>query len=158
MFENIQKLDDALGPLRNIADKYLYALLDFAIRLYMADIFFRSGWLKLNNYLNGDWGSTLFLFQEIHPVPFIPAELAAIGATAGELIFPVLLVFGLFGRIGAFGLLATTMVIEFGVPAEYGIQNAKHYVWMMLLAVPLLKGPGMISLDYVFRRLVLKKA
>lgn len=128
-------------------------LLDLAIRLWMARIFFTSGWSKFSNYLNGDWGATVFLFKEEHPLPGIAPETAAIMGTAGELILPVLLAFGLGGRFAAAGLLIMTGVIEFLVP---NYSNPQHYLWMLLLAVPLLKGPGKISLDYILGRTLFK--
>lgn len=143
------KADSMIAPLRRIADKFASPLLDLAIRLYMAEIFFQSGWKKFKNYLNDDWGSTVFLFQEIHPLPGIPVNLAAVMGTAGELILPVLLAVGLFARFGAVGLLVMTCAIQFLVPADYGIANPIHYMWLLLLAVPLVKGPGPLSFDYV---------
>lgn len=143
------KANSAIEPLRRFSEKFVSPLLDLAIRIYMAEIFFQSGWKKFKNYLNDDWGSTVFLFQEVHPLPGIPANMAAIMGTVGELVLPVLLAFGLFARFGASGLLAMTFVIQFLVPADYGISNPIHYMWMLLLAVPLIKSPGPLSLDYV---------
>lgn len=146
------KADAALEMPRRIAEKFASPLLDLTIRLYMAQIFFQSGWGKFQNYLNHDWGSTVFLFEEIHPLPGIPAHIAAVMGTAGELALPVLLALGLFARLGAAGLLAMTITIQFIVPAEYGIANPIHYLWMLLLAVPLVRGPGMLSVDYVISK------
>ncbi|MEM7071545.1 MAG: hypothetical protein AAF403_07275, partial [Pseudomonadota bacterium] len=63
------------------------------------------------------------------------------------LILPVLLAIGLLGRLGAAGLLAMTMAIQFLVPIEYGIQNPDHYFWMFLLSAILIRGPGLLSVD-----------
>ncbi|HEY8192000.1 MAG TPA: DoxX family protein [Alphaproteobacteria bacterium] len=142
------KIDNMIAPLRCVAHHYASPLLDLAIRLYMAQIFFQSGWGKFKNFLNDDWGTTVFLFQEAHPLPFLPANVAAVLGTGAELILPVLLAIGLFTRLGAAGLLAMTMAIQFLVPADYGVANPIHYMWMLLLAVPLVKGPGPLSLDY----------
>ena len=35
---------------------------------------------------------------------------------------------------------------------EYGIANPIHYLWLLLLAVPLIKGPEMLSVDYVISK------
>jgi putative oxidoreductase len=146
------KIDNMIEPLRGAAQKYASPLLDLAIRLYMAEIFFQSGWGKFKNFLNNDWSSTVFLFQEVHPLPFLPANIAAVMGTGAELILPVLLAAGLFTRLGAAGLLAMTMAIQFLVPADYGVANPIHYMWMLLLAVPLMNGPGPLSLDFLLRR------
>ena len=71
----------------------------FATRVYVGWQFFKSGLLKI-----GSWESTLGLFHDEYQVPLLPPALAAVAGTAGELVFPVLLVLGLFGRIGAVGL------------------------------------------------------
>ncbi len=152
-----RKLDTMIDPLRNFADKVAAPLLELTIRLFMANIFLKSGWLKFQNFLNDDWGSTVYLFQDIHPVPGIPADIAAIMGTTSELVLPVLLALGLFARVGAAGMIIMTFVFQFLVPAEYGIANPLHYYWMMLLGVILLKGPGLLSLDYLLRRWLRKK-
>ena len=83
----------------------LQPLLLLAARLYVAMVFFRAGWLKI-----ADWSNTLALFRDTYKVPVLPPELAAYAGTFGELFFPVLLVLGLAGRLGAAGLFAGQMV------------------------------------------------
>ncbi len=156
MITHLQKIDDLIEPLRKLASCVLSPILTLVIRLYMANIFFTSGLLKFKSFQNGQWDSTVYLFQDIHPLPGIPAEIAAVGGTVGELVLPVLLAFGLFGRVGAAGLLVMTAVIQFGIPAEYDMQNPDHYFWMMLLAVPFIMGPGRISLDHLILKFIRK--
>ena len=48
-------------------------LLDLGIRLYVADVFFRSGLLKVSN-----WSGTLYLFENEYHVPLLPPEAAAV--------------------------------------------------------------------------------
>ncbi len=153
-----RRIDNLIEPLRKISTTFLSPVLDVAIRLYMANIIFVSGRLKLNNYLNDDWGSTVFLFEEIHPVPYISADIAAVAATAGEIILPVLLALGLFGRFAAAGLLVMVAVIQFGVHPDYGMQNNEHYLWMLLLGVPFFKGVGTFSLDALILKFIRKGA
>ena len=140
-----------------LSDMTLSHLLDLAIRLYMAKIFWDSGLIKYQSYVDEDWESTVFLFEEVHPIPGVDPGLAAIGGTIGELVLPVLLAFGLFTRFGAAGLFVMTIVIQFIVPADYGIANNEHYFWMLLLAVPMLKGGGLLSIDGLFQKFVCKK-
>ena len=141
----IKKIDTMIEPLRHISNQALAPALDLTIRLYMANIFFKSGWLKFKNFLNDDWGNTVFLFELEHPIPGIPTDIAAIMGTAGELILPILLALGLFTRFGAAGLIIMTAAIQFLVP-DY--DHPQHYLWMLLLAVPLFYGPKILSIDY----------
>jgi putative oxidoreductase len=152
MIELIRKIDRAIDPLRTLADKVGAPLLDLGIRLFMAQIFFSSGWLKFKNYINHDWGSTVYLFKEVHPIPGVPPAFAAVAGTCGELGLSTLLAIGLFGRFAAAGLIVMTCVIQFLVPASYGIANPEHYYWILLLAVIFVRGPGLISLDALLRR------
>ena len=147
-----KKIDEMIEPLRNLAGNIGAPLYDLAIRLYMADIFFRAGWLKFQNYLDDDWGSTILPFEEIYPVPGLSPAIAALLTTGGEIILPVLLAFGLFGRFAAAGLLVITIVIEYLVPESYGLKNELHYFWMFLLLSTFLRGPGSLSLDALLRR------
>lgn len=130
----------------------LSPLLDLAIRLFMANIFFKSGWLRLQDFLNGQWSNQITAFTDYHPLPLLPPEVAAIVGTGAEVILPVLLVLGLFTRVSAAGLLIMTMSIQFLIPEDYGVSNDDHYLWMMLLAVPMLKGAGMFSADFLICR------
>ncbi|MBI1300833.1 MAG: DoxX family membrane protein [Alphaproteobacteria bacterium] len=137
------------NKLTRISDVTLWPLTDLAIRLFMANIFFKGGWLKFENYLNGRWEDTVTAFSEYHPIPGIDPNIAAGAGTGGEIVLPVLLALGLFTRFSAAGLLVMTLVIQFVVPADYGVANTDHYMWMLLLAVPFFKGPSFISLDFL---------
>ncbi len=154
----LNTVDNLIEPLRSLADKVASPLLDLGIRLFAANIFFPSGWQKFKNFLNDDWGSTVYLFQEAHVVPFLPPEIAAIAGTGTELILSVLLAIGLFSRFSAAGLLFTTILIQFFVMDAYGdsLSNPDHYFWMLLLAIPLIKGPGLLSLDTLLLKFIRK--
>lgn len=151
------KIDTAIEPLRRFSSCILSPLLDLGIRLFMANIFFASGWLKFQNYLNGHWSDTVGLFEYAHPIPGVPPSIAAVAGTAGELALSSLLALGLFGRFAAAGLLVMTLVIQFLVPAEYDIMNPDHYFWMLLLAVIFVKGPGRFSADWLLLKLIRKE-
>ncbi len=145
------KIDEALDPLRNISEKFLYPVLDLAIRLYMANVFLKSGWPKFKNFLDDNWAATVDQFTNVHVIPGIDPALAAIAGTAGEVILPVLLIIGLFTRFSAAGLIVIALMIEFlAVDGFVGdpLSSPTHYYWMLLLAVPMIKGPGALSFDH----------
>ena len=125
----------------------LESLLLLAIRLWMGKIFFASGWNKLQDYLNGNGDSVLYLFEEVHLVPFLPAELAAPLGTAGEVVLGALLIAGLMGRFAALGLIAMTVIIQLTLP-----QLNTHMLWGLLLAVVVVRGSGCLSLDTLLGR------
>lgn len=116
-------------------------------RWYVGWQFMKSGLLKIES-----WDSTLMLFQSEYHVPVLPPHLAAYAGTFGELFFPVLLILGLFGRIGALGLFAVNAmaVISYShVLFEEGLEAAlgQHILWGALLVYLALHGPGILSLD-----------
>ena len=134
----------------------LQPLLQLAARLYLANVFLRSGWVKIST-----WSSTLALFRDEYQVPLLPPELAASLATFGELFFPCLLVVGLAGRFGAAALFVVNamavisypQLFEFDCPA--GVHM--HFFWGALLAALVVFGPGRWSLDApILRRLGLR--
>lgn len=121
----------------------LAPLLDLALRGYLASVFFRSGLTKIKN-----WDSTLYLFSDEYQVPLLPPEVAAYMATAGELVLPVLLLTGLFGRFAAAGLFILNLVAAISYHAglsEAGLQQ--HEFWGALLLVLLVLSRSRWSLD-----------
>ena len=122
---------------------YLTPVFDLAIRLYVANVFWKAGLTKIQS-----WDSTLLLFEYEYAVPLISPELAAILATAVELGAPVLLLFGLGSRLAALALFALNIVAVIAYP-DINIAGLKdHYLWGALLAVTLLHGPGKLSVDH----------
>ena len=122
-------------------------LVDLAVRLYVASVFFQSGLTKIAN-----WQSTLSLFENEYAVPLLPSTLAAWLGTSVELAFPVLLVVGFGTRFAAFVLFVFNIVAVISYP-DLGAAGLKdHELWGLLLAVTLLHGPGALSLDGVIGR------
>jgi|TARA_R110002126_G_scaffold3263_1_gene18446 putative oxidoreductase len=152
-----QAIDQKFEMFRNISERWLAPLTVLTIRFYVASIFFKSGFGKLQDTLNGNFSDVLFLFTEIHPVPLLPPVIAAVLGIANEVIFGALLAVGLFGRLAAFVLLSMALVIQFAIPAEYGMANTQHYYWMMLLAVPLFFGAGKLSGDHFLLKYIRAK-
>ena len=124
--------------------------LDALIRLLVAGVFFNAGLAKI-----ASWGSTVSLFENVYEVPLLPPQLAALMGTGIELIFPVLLLFGLGTRFAAAVLFVFNIVAVISYPdlGEVGLKD--HQTWGLLLLVTLLHGPGKWSLDHqIGRRLI----
>lgn len=116
---------------------------NLAARIYLGySVFFVSGLAKLD-----DFETTVELFEDDWVIPLLPAEPAAYLATAGELVLPVLLILGLFTRLGALGLLIMTIVIQ-----VFALQLPIHYLWMIILALLLGYGGDKLSLDHFLLR------
>ncbi len=123
--------------------EYAAPALDVGLRIFLANVFFKSGLTKIQT-----WDSTMYLFREEYRVPLLPPDFAAYLATGAELALPVLLVFGLLGRVAALGLFILNAVAAFSYfdqLSEAGLNQ--HLYWGLLLAVLLLHGVGKWSLD-----------
>jgi putative oxidoreductase len=128
------------------------SLLLLGTRIYVSWQFLKSGWLKL-----GDWETTRFLFEEEYHTPLLPPLVAAVAGTAGEIVFPVLLILGLLGRYAAAGLFAVNIVavvsyshVLFGEGFEAAL--GQHYLWGFMLLVLVVFGPGRLALDSAIGR------
>lgn len=133
------------GARRGLA--LLTPVLDLAIRLWVASVFFKAGLTKI-----ASWSGTLALFEYEYAVPLLPPELAAWLGTAAELVLPVLLVLGLAARPAALALFVFNVVAVISYPGlgEVGLRD--HQYWGLLLLVTLLHGPGKLSLDHLIHR------
>jgi len=122
--------------------EYLAPLMDLGLRLYLANVFFKSGWTKILT-----WDSTLYLFNDVYHVPLLPPDVAATMAASAELGLSVLLVLGLFGRFAASGLfiLNIVAVISYADLSQGGLNQ--HLSWGILLAVLLILSRGRWSID-----------
>jgi putative oxidoreductase len=130
--------------------------LDLGIRLYMADVFFRSGLVKIRN-----WDGTRYLFENEYRVPLLPPELASWLGTFGELVFPPLLALGLAARFAALSLSVVNVmaVVSFWhVLAQNEAARMSHVYWALLLLVTVCHGPGKLSLDHWLGRRWLARA
>jgi len=137
-------LGDGLDSLRS--------LMLLGTRLYVSWQFLASGWLKVTN-----WDTTLELFRSEYHVPLLPPYAAAITGACGELFFPLLLVLGLFTRLGALGLFAVNAMALFSywhVLGQDGFEAARgqHYLWGFMTLVLATCGAGFFSLDRLFEK------
>jgi putative oxidoreductase len=111
-------------------------------RAYLAQVFFLSGLTKIR-----DWDTTLLLFTEEYKVPLLSPAVAAVMGTAGELVLPVLLLFGLAGRFAALGLSVVNVMAVLSLSDIAPAALQQHITWGVLLAALALYGVGKWSLD-----------
>jgi len=130
---------------------FLAPLGDLVIRLWVAHIFYFSALTKIKS-----WQSTEFLFKHEYHVPLLSPKLAAFLGTGVELIAPVLLVLGLFGRFPALLLFVFNIVAVISYPYLWTPTGAAgledHLYWGLLLMMLLLHGPGRLSIDCILKR------
>jgi putative oxidoreductase len=124
------------------------ALALLAARLYLFEVFFKSGLTKVR-----DWEGTLFLFTDEYHVPLLPPELAAWMGTGGELGFSTLLALGLLTRPAAAGLFVVNAMAVISYPDLAPAALKGHYIWGVLAMALALFGAGRLALDaLVWRR------
>lgn len=134
----------------------LSALL-LAIRFFLANPYWNSGWTKWAAFPTQINSSAKYLFSQeykLHvfgaaydlPYPEILAHFAALG----EVVLPVLLVIGLFSRFAGLGLLVMTCVIQLVYPEGWTL----HVQWGLAALIIFICGPGMFSLDAGIRKLI----
>ena len=137
------------------------ALILLLTRFALATVFWLSGQTKIEGFAFNpvagqfEFGlptikeSTFFLFEYEYALPLIPANLAAYLATAAEHVLPILLILGLFTRLGAAGILAMTLVIQiFVYPSAYAL----HASWAAMALLLMKQGAGRVSLDNLLTR------
>lgn len=143
----------------SLLEKFGEPLVLLLVRLQVADFFWRSGKLKLDTYLEGHWEDTLSLFRDFHPVPYLPADIAAPLSMVSEAGFSVLLAIGFLSRGVAIGLLGVCGVIYITHMANY--DNLGDFIeapWLVpLLLVIVVRGGGCISADKILMSLFCKK-
>ncbi len=128
-----------LDRLRSSAARFPMSLLEFGMRLAVGATFFRSGMNKLESF-----NTAIALFRDEYRLPLLPPDVAAYIGTTIELTAPVLLVLGVFARLGAAALLVMTLTIQFLVYPE---NWPEHLMWASILAYVLSRGPGALSID-----------
>lgn len=111
-------------------------------RLYVAQIFFNSGLIKLSNF-----GSTVALFENEYQVPVLSPMIAAVTGTGAELVLPVLLALGIGSRFTGVAFFVFNLVAALSYPdiSDAGIKD--HMLWGAILAVIATVGPGWIAVD-----------
>jgi putative oxidoreductase len=138
----IALLVKADGLLQKLASPLL-----LAFRLYVAQIFFNSGLIKLANF-----DSTVSLFTNEYAVPLLPPMVAAVAGTGAELVLPVLLALGIASRFTGVAFFVFNLVAALSYPdiSDAGIKD--HMLWGAILAVIATVGPGWFAADTWLKR------
>lgn len=136
-----------LRPFIN-ALKAITPLVDLLARIWVGQIFFLSGLVKIQS-----WETTVMLFTHVYHVPFLSPTVAAVMGTAAELILPVLLVLGLGGRVVIFIFFIYNGIAAISYPFLWTAQGAagldQHVDWSLLLMLLMCYGPGTWSIDHL---------
>jgi putative oxidoreductase len=132
-----------------VSGKFAEAIMLLFVRVALAGIFWRSARTKVED---GSWltmsDTTVLLFREEFGMPF--PEITGQIATYAEHFLPLLIVLGLFTRIGAAGLLVMTLVIQIFVYPE--AWWSVHILWVSLALTLIVRGGGLFALDQLFSR------
>jgi putative oxidoreductase len=130
------------------------ALVSLALRLGLAFPFYFSGLTKWDSFGKLSESAELLFTEEFklhifgsvidYPFPYY----SAFAAGVAEIIFPILLILGLFTRFAAFALLIMTAVIQITIPGGW----PTHLTWAAMALGILAMGPGPISLDRILRK------
>jgi len=109
-----------------VAKPAAWPIADLVIRLWLAQAFFVSGFLKLMN-----WQTALELAATEYPVSWMNPVTAAYTGVAIELVGSVLLAFGLMTRYAAIPMFILSLVIQFNyLPFD------SQLFWAVLLSAP----------------------
>ena len=120
---------------------------DLLIRLWVANAFWQAGLVKIASMY-----STIYLFQNEYHVPLLPPVFAAYLGTGIELVFPVLLAFGILTRFAAGFLFIYNIIAVISYPALWSTGFTDHKVWGLMLLMTTLHGPGALSVDAIVQR------
>ncbi|GGB32276.1 hypothetical protein GCM10011316_00480 [Roseibium aquae] len=140
--------------------------------------FWNSGLTKLGNGFLGFLSPSAGAYAQILPqmmeqvsydtsqIAFFPFGLIVLLGTWAEFILPLLIVVGLFTRAASLGMIVFIIVMSYVDVVGHGADPStigalfdgnpssmiadQRLLWIFLLLVPLLKGPGWVSLDALF--------
>ncbi len=122
--------------------RIVWPKVELAIRLWLGQIFFVSGVIKLTN-----WHTALTLAATEYPVSWLDPVTAAVLGVAIEVIAGALLTAGLMTRYAAIPMLALALVAQISyLPFD------NQLFWIALFGWYAVFGAGTLSLDHLFAR------
>ncbi len=154
--------------------RYIEDISLLSLRLVGAKVFLESGLTKWDGWFDfNDMKYDLFLYEFFCPDPVRPGalllcdpasldyvegsstvtivEMLAVAAGTMELVLPALLILGIFTRIGALGLIGMTLFIQLAVYPTLDHWWNPAVWWAVVLLAILARGPGVLSLDRLFK-------
>lgn len=150
--EKMHKLCNCIMEIANrintLLQKYGTPILQLTIRLWMANIFLKSGLTKFSNI-----DSAISLFENEYNVPVISPVLATYLSMTFEIGCSLLLITGLATRLAVLPLIGMTLVIQLFV-----FQNPEHFYWLFLFSTLLIYGSGTVSVDHFLHKKYDKKS
>lgn len=138
----LDKASKHIAHIYNWLDCYATPFVELYCRVYIALIFWKSGSLALQ-----DWDATIYLYQYDFHIPYVHYTLAAALDVGIEIVASVLLAAGLVGRLAALSLFCTTLLMQLTYR-----QMDTHILWMLILALIFVRGPGKFSIDYFLQK------
>jgi len=130
------------SPMMKMSFYWSQQMFLFVLRVWIFKVFFFSGWLKVTS-----WETTLMLFEYEYSVPIIPLEVAAYLATSIEMLFPVLLLLGLFPRFSVLALFFLNIIAAISYTDISAAGMQQHILWSVIMIILLLYGSGRLSLE-----------
>lgn len=135
---------------------WLASIAMLANRIYLAKVFMWSGWLKITS-----WSTTVYMFANDFKTGPLSPEVAAYLGTTLEIVLPLLLLLGIGTRLSALALFIFNIVSVLSYPIllspEYVCALKDHIIWGILILIPVLYGPGFLSLDCLLQKKVCKE-
>ena len=153
----------------------------FAFASVLMFYYLNSGWQKLGEGVFGFLNPSLGAYASILPpvmeqygfdiaaIPFFPWHLIVLLGTWGELLLPIMVVIGLFGRISALGMIVFVVVQSYVDIAYHGLEGAfvgamfdrfqdaiiydQRLLWILPLVLVVVNGPGKLSVDHLLGRI-----
>jgi putative oxidoreductase len=174
MIRVIDLADSATAPLDRAADWLLPTLARFGFAAVLSGYFWSSGLTKFDSIFVPSVGAYAQIFPkafeaagyDTHALGLIP-YLIALFAGWAEVVLPLLIVIGLMTRLSALGMIGFAVVQSLtdviGHMADSATIGAwfdrasdavildQRTLWVILLAILVLKGAGPLSLDRVVR-------
>ena len=170
----VNKLRDLYWQMGQWLNKFIEPIALFLLRLTVAKVFLNSGLTKWDGFLKFNTEKyDLFMYEFFCPDPVRPGALLlcdkdtldyadgaavvpfiktlAVSAGIMEVTLSLLLIFGLFTRFAALGLLGMTLFIQFAIFPTWDHWINPASWWAITLFVIFARGPGLASIDRLLK-------